>query len=191
MARMESGSSDTPVAPAHRTGHSSLFEEDHVGHRSEQRRAKQYSNPSYMSLFDLLFEEVDNFKEIDEPLKDKLRQNLRQSVRRRARERAQRQQQEPDHSGGEHQPGSEPEPVVVQQLVVPSDTLSAERLAEIAAAAEEDRNNEHILEARRLADQLHYCLTQHSETAQKVATYLRALMILNGGNFKPRMIIEI
>ncbi|CAK0753661.1 conserved hypothetical protein [Azospirillaceae bacterium] len=196
MAQMESGNSDSPVAPAHRTGHSSLFEEDHVGQRGEQRRAKHYANPNFLSLFDLLFEEVDNFDGIDEPLKDKLRQSLRRSVRRRNRERGHSSQQEsgsqqesdPQHPD-RHSPS--PEPVHIQQVVVPADTVSTERLAEIASQAEDENSNEQIVEARRLAEQLHYCLTQHSETSQKVATYLRALMVLNGGHYKPKMIIQV
>ena len=66
-----------------------------------------------------------------------------------------------------------------------------EHLIQTAAKSDSKFSDDPVVEARRIADQLRYCLGQHTETAQKVSVYLRALLVLTHGHYKPTMVIEI
>jgi len=77
-------------------------------------------------------------------------------------------------------------------VVIPAiDTADTEQLIRGAAENDEKSTNDEIVEARRIASQLRYCLSQHTQTGQRVSAYLRALLVLTHGHYKPRFVIEV
>jgi hypothetical protein len=150
----------------------------------DRERRRQYKNPNRATLFDLLFEEVDNTPEIEEPVKRRLKQNVRRSFGQRS-----------GAAPATREPSTGPPPTAADDLVkvvVPArDCADTERLIRGAAGSDEYGADEYVVEARRIADQLRHCLSQHTETAQKVSAYLRALLVLSHGHYRPKMVIEI
>ena len=90
-------------------------------------------------------------------------------------------------------PASSPADDLVHVVVPAVETIDPERLIRIATedADEAMRNDEHVVEARLVASQLRFCLAQHTVTARKVSTYLRALLVVTHGNYKPKLVIEV
>lgn len=152
------------------------------------RRRQVHANPQRSSLFDLLFDEVDATPEIEDRVKDRLKRNVRRSFRRQEAAPA------PAPIAPPHavKPPSAADDLV--HVVVPAvETIDPERLIRIAAEDTDDaaRDQERVVEARLVASQLRYCLSQHTETARKVSTYLRALLVVTHGHYKPKLVIEV
>ena len=121
---------------------------------------------------------------IEEPVKRRLKQNVRRSFGQRS-----------GAAPATREPSTGPPPTAADDLVkvvVPArDCADTERLIRGAAGSDEYGADEYVVEARRIADQLRHCLSQHTETAQKVSAYLRALLVLSHGHYRPKMVIEI
>jgi hypothetical protein len=160
-----------------------------AGGGKDGERRRHHANPNRSTLFDLLFEEVDATPGIDELAKRRLKDNVRRSFRRRTR----------DPTPSTAPPTDAPHPPTAADdlvhVVVPAEhTADTERLIRLASESVEDElheNEQQIREARMVASQLRQCLSQHTETALKVSSYLRALLVLTHGNYKPKLVIEV
>ena len=169
MARSDFGSSGYGVPPTDRVAESSFYDQ----RDGQDRRRRQSARPHHATLIDLLFEEV-------LPVQEK-----RESAPKRRTRQAPRK---PAPSKALSLPAPEPPPQLTHEP-------EAETDRRVRLAAEEDEEewlmNEKVLEARQVATQLHYCLSQHTETGRKVSSYLHALLMINHGNYKPKLVIEV
>ncbi len=203
------------------TGANALSWNQQGDHSQNQDRRQQYKNPHRASIFDLLFEEVDATPEIEEPVKRRLKQNVRRNFRQQTEtpQTAPPRPKTPPAQASATGPSSARVPqaksppikpatpshaaeVPLHRPPTPADDLvkvvipsikatDTEHLIGIAADNGEKSPSDQIIEARRIASQLRYCLSQHTETAQKVSAYLRALLVLTHGHYKPTLVIEV
>ena len=186
MAWSDVGISDLRVPSPERVAEAAYYDPRQRSRQNEteERRRRLYTTPKMASLFDLLFEEVDTASEIAEPVKRRLKHNLGRGLRRRTAPREQDDAPPQPHGHGAPRQATEEQTTEEQ---VKGDRAEKER----ADAEFELRAEDRILEARRIADQLRYCLAQHTETSRKVSTYLRALLVLTQPHYKPTLMIEV
>ncbi|GLR78007.1 hypothetical protein HUE56_16160 [Azospirillum oryzae] len=147
-------------------------------HREQERRDHNPPNPQRRRLYDLLFDEVDQFDGLDERQRTRLKENLRSHLSSRA-----------------PPPPAAPSPVHHDE-----DALAEALLKDPAAPLPVDP--EHIVqaaitaapeldpEAARLAEQLRDCLARNTDRARKVAVYLHLLLTLEGA-FRPHMVVDV
>lgn len=199
MARESGAAGGTTVIASARTATTGRSLEDYPEYYREHRQEQAVANPRRASLFDLLFDEVDAAEDIDHKAKQRLKQTIRRKVAARRRPSAPVDEETGKKSGEKagEKAGEETGPHdqadllrVVLPAAVPADE---ETLAHLAS--DEDReaveHDQKVQQARLVAEQLRYCLTQHTETSRKVSVYLRAVLFLNSGDMRPRMIIEV
>ncbi len=207
MARSDTGTSGLGIPASERVSAVDFagwrHPRDHDQENRENRGGhRQYQNPARASIFDLLFDEVDHTPEIEEPVKQRLKQNVRRSFRQQSGTAPEAPQAArllsakppfPESPPHQHQPRPPPTPAddLVKVVVPTVNAADTEKLIRGVAENDDPYTNEQVLEARRLADQLRYCLSQHTQTAQKVSAYLRALLVLTHGHYKPTMVIEV
>lgn len=145
--------------------------------REQERRDHNPPNPQRRRLYDLLFDEVDQFDGLDERQRARLKDNLRSHLSRRATLPT---AQTPVHHDGEAlaeallKDTAAPIPVDHEHIVE----------AVTAAAPEQDE------ETARLAEQLRDCLARNTDRARKVAVYLHLLLTLEGA-FRPHMVVDV
>lgn len=146
--------------------------------REQERRDHNPPNPQRRRLYDLLFDEVDQFDGLDERQRTKLKDNLRSHLSSRA-----------------------PPPPAAPPPVHHDEEALAEALLK-DPAAEVPVDPEHIVQAAiaaapeldpetaRLAEQLRDCLARNSDRARKVAVYLHLLLTLEGA-LRPHMVVDV
>lgn len=146
--------------------------------REQERRDHNPPNPQRRRLYDLLFDEVDQFDGLDERQRTRLKDNLRSHLSSRA-----------------------PPPPAAPPPVHHDEEALAEALLK-DPAAEVPVDPEHIVKAAiaaapeldpetaRLAEQLRDCLSRNSDRARKVAVYLHLLLTLEGA-FRPHMVVDV
>ncbi len=146
--------------------------------REQERRDHNPPNPQRRRLYDLLFDEVDQFDGLDEHQRTRLKDNLRSHLSRRA----------------------PPPPAAPPTAHHDEEALAEALLKDPAAAVPIDP--EHIVQAAiaaapeldpetaRLAEQLRDCLTRNTDRARKVAVYLHLLLTLEGA-FQPHMVVDV
>lgn len=146
--------------------------------REQERRDQSPPNPQRRRLYDLLFDEVDQFDGLDERQRTRLKDSLRSHLSRRA---------------------------PLPQAAAPSAPHDEEALAEALLkdpAAPIPVDPEHIVQAvtaaapeqdaetARMAEQLRECLSRNTDRARKVAVYLHLLLTLEGA-FRPHMMVDV
>nr|WP_295836744.1 hypothetical protein [uncultured Azospirillum sp.] len=146
--------------------------------REQERRDHNPPNPHRRRLYDLLFDEVDQFDGLDERQRARLKDNLRSHLTRQA----------------------PPPPAAPSQVHHDEEELAEALLKDPAAPVPVDP--EHIVKAAtstapeqdpetaRLAEQLRDCLSRNSDRARKVAVYLHLLLTLEGA-FRPHMVVDV
>ncbi|HYF88585.1 hypothetical protein [Azospirillum sp.] len=146
--------------------------------REQERRDHSPPNPQRRRLYDLLFDEVDQFDGLDERQRSLLKDNLRSHLSRRA----------------------PPAPATPPPVHHDEEALAEALLKDPAAPLPVDP--EHIVEAvttaapeldaetARLAEQLRDCLSRNTDRARKVAVYLHLLLTLEGA-FRPHMVVDV
>lgn len=182
MARSDYGSAGFGVAPTDRVAEASFY--DQRDREGRERRRRQGARPHHATLIDLLFEEIEPDQEQQES-PPKRQPRPRPAVTRPASRPL---------TAGRHPPEPQPEahPEPHPQIPHEPDEETDRRVRLAAEEAEEElRIDEKIREARQVSTQLRYCLSQHTETARKVSSYLHALLMITHGNYKPKLVIEV
>lgn len=146
--------------------------------REQERRDHNPPNPQRRRLYDLLFDEVDQFDGLDERQRTRLKDNLRSHLSSRA----------PPPPATPPPVHHDEEALAEALLKDPAATVPVDPehivQAAIAAAPEQDP------ETARLAEQLRDCLTRNTDRARKVAVYLHLLLTLEGA-FRPHMVVDV
>ena len=146
--------------------------------REQERRDHNPPNPQRRRLYDLLFDEVDQFDGLDERQRARLKDNLRSHLSRRA-----------------PPPPASPPPVhhdeealaeaLLKDPAAPIPVDPENIVAAVTAAAPELD-----AETARLTEQLRDCLSRNTDRARKVAVYLHLLLTLEGA-FRPHMVVDV
>ncbi|WP_376958937.1 hypothetical protein ABNQ39_03400 [Azospirillum sp. A26] len=146
--------------------------------REQERRDQSPPNPQRRRLYDLLFDEVDQFDGLDDRQRDRLKDSLRSHLSRRR-----------------------PAPPTAAPSVPHDEEALAEALLKDPAAPI-PVDPEHIVQAvtaaapeqdaetARMAEQLRDCLSRNTDRARKVAVYLHLLLTLEGA-FRPHMVVDV
>jgi len=146
--------------------------------REQERRDQSPPNPQRRRLYDLLFDEVDQFDGLDERQRTRLKDNLRSHLSRRA---------PPPPAATPPVPHDE-EALAEALLKDPAAPIPVDPdhivQAITAAAPEQDA------ETVRMAEQLRDCLSRNTDRARKVAVYLHLLLTLEGA-FRPHMVVDV
>ncbi|CAO3356028.1 hypothetical protein [Azospirillum melinis] len=146
--------------------------------REQERRDRSPPNPQRRRLYDLLFDEVDQFDGLDDRqrsrLKDSLRNHLSRSTPVPPTAAASVPHDEEALAEALLKDPAAPIPVDPEQIVQ----------AVTAAAPEQDA------ETARMAEQLRDCLSRNTDRARKVAVYLHLLLTLEGA-FRPHMVVDV
>ena len=177
MAQSDISGSGFRVPPTDRVTASSSY--DQRERENNDRRRRQNSRPRHATLADLLFEEV-------EPDSEQPQEEQRRTPRRPPRRLAAK-------------PATAATPIAAEAHPAPHPPIPAEPEAETdlrirhatQEAEQQLRIDEALHEARQISTQLRYCLGQHTETARKVSSYLRALLMIADHGFKPHLVIEV
>lgn len=146
--------------------------------REQERRDQSPPNPQRRRLYDLLFDEVDQFDGLDDQQRIRLKDSLRNHLSRRARSPA-----------AASSPVPHDEEALAEALLkdptapIPVDPEHIVQ-AVTAAAPEQDA------ETARMAEQLRDCLSRNTDRARKVAVYLHLLLTLEGA-FRPHMVVDV
>ncbi|PWC37614.1 hypothetical protein [Azospirillum sp. TSO35-2] len=148
--------------------------------RQQERREQNPPNPQRRRLYDLLFDEVDQFDGLNDRQRDRLKANLRDHLTARAPPPAATPPPEHDEEALAAAVLNDP------AAAVPVDP---EHIVRAATGAGESQSAEDA-ETARLAQQLRDCLARNSDRARKVAVYLHLLLTLEGA-FRPHMIVDV
>lgn len=146
--------------------------------RERERRDHNPPNPQRRRLYDLLFEEVDQFDGLDERQRTRLKDNLRSHLSRRA----------PPPAAAQPAVHHDEEALAEALLKDPAAPLPVdpEHIVEAVTAAAPEQDEE----TARLAEQLRDCLARNTDRARKVAVYLHLLLTLEGA-FRPHMVVDV
>ena len=175
MARSDFGSSGFGVPPTDRVAEASFY--DQRDREGQDRRRRQH----HATLIDLLFEEVEPSQEKQQ------KQPHEEAPKRRARARPAAAKPASKVLTASQSP-PEPHPPIAHE----PDEETDRRIRLAAEAAEDElRYDDKVREARQVSTQLRYCLSQHTETARKVSSYLHALLMITHGHYKPKLVIEV
>lgn len=146
--------------------------------REQERRDQSPPNPQRRRLYDLLFDEVDQFDGLDERQRTRLKDSLRSHLSRRAPAPSAAapplQQDEEALAEALLKDPAAPIPVDPEHIVQ----------AVTAAAPQQDA------ETARMTEQLRDCLSRNTDRARKVAVYLHLLLTLEGA-FRPHMVVDV
>lgn len=146
--------------------------------REQERRDQSPPNPQRRRLYDLLFDEVDQFDGLDDRQRDRLKDSLRNHLSRSTPAKP---------SAAPPVPHDE-EALAEALLKDPSAPIPVDPehivQAVTAAAPEQDA------ETARMAEQLRDCLSRNTDRARKVAVYLHLLLTLEGA-FRPHMVVDV
>lgn len=145
--------------------------------REQERREQHPPNPQRRRLYDLLFDEVDQFDGLDEHQRTRLKDNLRSHLTRRILP-----------SAATSAPQHDEEALAEALLKDPAAPLPVgpEHIVQAATAAAATSDPE----TARLAEQLRDCLARNTDRARKVAVYLHLLLTLEGA-FRPHMVVDV
>lgn len=149
----------------------------------QDRRDRNPPNPRRRRVYDLLFDEIDQFDSLDEAQRTRLKANLRQHLTTHAPPpAAQPPPPVPDEEAladallknPDAPPPLDPERIVAAATTLPPSGVSPEQVAESAI----------------LAIQLRACLARHTDRARKVAVYLHLLLTIDGA-LRPHTIMDV
>ncbi|AWU93799.1 hypothetical protein [Azospirillum ramasamyi] len=146
--------------------------------REQERRDHNPSNRQRRRLYDLLFDEVDQFDGLDERQRTRLKDNLRNHLARR-----------PPPASAPPPPVHDDQEVLAEALLKdPAAPLPVdpENIVQAVTAAVPELDAETV----RLAEQLRDCLTRNTERARKVSVYLHLLLTLEGA-YRPHMVVDV
>ncbi|CAK0751639.1 conserved hypothetical protein [uncultured Gammaproteobacteria bacterium] len=151
---------------------------DHPHGKATDQRSRHHPNPHRRSLYDLLFDEVDEIDGLTEPQKQKIKHNIRGYF---------------SNHQEEAEAGTTVPPSVglaeLLEVVVPADgSLDPHQVVNMVLRSQ-DHAGDHR-ESELITEQLRLCLSLHTERARKISLYLRALLILDGQDFRPHTIVE-
>ena len=146
--------------------------------REQERRDHNPPNPQRRRLYDLLFDEVDQFDGLDERQRARLKDNLRSHLSQRA----------PPHPAAPPPAHHDEEALAESLLKDPAAPIPVdpEHIVEAVTAAAPELD----AETAQLAEQLRDCLTRNTDRARKVAVYLHLLLTLEGA-FRPHMVVDV
>jgi hypothetical protein len=154
---------------------------------AEDKRKEGEASKKRRRLYDLLFEEIDHVPELEAHQRERLKRNIRAHIALRARD------QTPLPTVVHGKPQEEKPQETKQstpQKYEPEQEPEHETLINIAAPISPDLSPEEIDQNTQLAAQLRYCLTQNTETARKVAIYLKILLTIDHA-LDPHVVIDI
>ncbi|MCG5239770.1 hypothetical protein ACIU1J_06010 [Azospirillum doebereinerae] len=161
-----------------RTG--SATERHRQGNPRQERRDRNPPNPQRRRIYDLLFDEVDRFDDLDERQREKLKANLRDHLTARVPLSPSALPSEPDE-------GSLPGRLLDDSFAsvpVDADHIVAAAAGSGPVTPEEEADN------ALLASQLRDCLDRHTDRARKVAVYLHLLLSIDGAE-RPHTIMDV
>jgi hypothetical protein len=146
--------------------------------REQERRDHNPPNPQRRRLYDLLFDEVDQFDGLDERQRARLKENLRSHLSRRT----------PPPSPSLPPVHHDEEALAEALLKDPAAPIPVdpEHIVQAATAAAPEQDPETV----RMAEQLRDCLARNTDRARKVAVYLHLLLTLEGA-FRPHMVVDV
>lgn len=146
--------------------------------RERERRDHTPPNPQRRRLYDLLFEEVDQFDGLDEHQRTRLKDNLRSHLSRRS----------PPPPASPTPVHHDEEALAEALLKDPAAPLPVdpEHIVQAATASAPEQD----AETARLAEQLRDCLSRNTDRARKVAVYLHLLLTLEGA-FRPHLVVDV
>ncbi|MBP2303037.1 hypothetical protein [Azospirillum picis] len=147
--------------------------------REQERRDQNPPNPQRRRLYDLLFDEVDQFDGLDDGQRTRLKDNLRSYLSRRTAAPPSTTPLPP------HQDEAALAEALLGDPAAPL-PVDPERIVRAATAAAAHADPE----TARLAEQLRDCLARNTDRARKVAVYLHLLLTLEGA-FKPHMVVDV
>ncbi len=191
MAQVDGGGSGFAVSAAGRVAEAGFREQKRQDQQRQSREQKRDASKRRQSLYDVLFEEIEQTPGLDEQAKRRLKRGVRSNTQR----------QYDDLSAGSQWGGDS------FNSDRPADAATRDQDSGHAASGHATDADHHLRpasfddaelhldeqtrEARRVATQLRFCLCQHTETALKVSAYLHALLALSNGLYKPTLVIEV
>lgn len=146
--------------------------------REQERRDHTPPNPQRRRLYDLLFDEVDQFDGLDERQRARLKENLRSHLSRRA-------PPPPPSLPPVHHDEEALAEALLKDPAAPI-PVDPEHIVRAATAAAPEQDPETV----RMAEQLRDCLARNTDRARKVAVYLHLLLTLEGA-FRPHMVVDV
>jgi len=169
--------------------------------RRERESSRRVPNPERRSLYDLLFYELEQLAPTEPSLRHELQSELRDLVQRqlerreRRREEERRRQQEQRRHDQQPPVLPAPDGATTDQLaeveVPDEDTFRQQQLLTLSRPESSAEERRQILAALHLAAQVRACLALNTESARRISLYLRAMMVLDSGHFRPHTIIEV
>lgn len=178
-----------PVAGTNPLGSRERPEEE--GHRPKPPKKKRKPiHHRRWGIFDLLFVEVDALDGLDRQQKSQLKRDIRQFFRPKAPTRPSAPRPETDADGTIDRIDETAERKAPKDQP-PSTTASEPNLADLAMPIRNGATVEELLGSLRLARQLQACLAQNTDTARRIARYLKALLLLHGERFEPRFRVDV
>lgn len=166
------------TAGVERTG--SATERHYQRNPRQERRDRNPPNPQRRRIYDLLFDEVDRFDELDEQQRTRLKANLREHLTANA----------PPPSA-QPPPEQDEEALAKRVLEDPSTDIpvDADHIVK-AAVGPANITPQDAADNAVLAGQLRDCLARHTDRARKVAVYLHLLLTIDGA-LRPHTILDV
>lgn len=137
--------------------------EENDAQSEQERRGAEQENRARRTIFDFLYDEVDRMVELTAEQRQRVKDNLRDSLTREAASLG---------------------------LSIDGSTGAENAIAEIMQTALPQDSSNAPAEDRRIAEQLHYCLEQNTDTTRKISVYLRAIRSI-GENKRPMTLRQI
>lgn len=164
--------------------------------RREEGKDKRRENETPRKrrhIYDLLFDEIDHVQELQVDQRERLKRNIRAHLALRARDQTPLptvMPEEPRPDTAETAPATARQTAAETARALPPDDEEARRLLDIAAPLHPGLPPDELELNAQLAAQLLDCLARNTDTARKVATYLRILLGIDGA-LDPHLVIEI
>lgn len=165
--------------------------------RREEGKDKRRENETPRKrrhLYDLLFDEIDQVQELQVDQRERLKRNIRAHLALRARDQTPLPTVMPEEPRPETAETADTaaarQTATEEARAPPPDDEEARRLLDIAAPRHPGLPPDELELNAQLAAQLLDCLTRNTDTARKVATYLRILLSIDGA-LAPHLVIEI
>ncbi|PWC77737.1 hypothetical protein [Azospirillum sp. TSH64] len=154
--------------------------------REQERRDQSPPNPQRRRLYDLLFDEVDQFDGLDDGQRSRLKDSLRSHLSRRAAALAPAPQAAANFPAGSVPHDEEALAEALLKDPAAPIPVDAEHIVQAVTAAAPAQD----AETARMAEQLRDCLSRNTDRARKVAVYLHLLLTLEGA-FRPHVVMDV
>ncbi|WP_298376850.1 hypothetical protein [Azospirillum sp.] len=148
----------------------------------QERRDRQPPNPQRRRIYDLLFDEIDQFDTLNDHQRDRLKANLREHLTANA----------PPPAAQPPPPDQDEEALADKLLKDPAAKVPVDedRIVKAATAPLPGFTPEQVAGNAILAIQLRDCLARHTDRARKVAVYLHLLLTIDGA-LRPHTIVDV